>query len=804
MATQPTNLPVPSESYRDLKYNAGKIDEFVTSLVNTYIDRFGHEHYTIEGLRWLAQQAIAQYGWILIDSFQDGADITLPNQALRDDDTGEYYRWDGALPKHVDAGSTPDTSGGVGVGAWIGIGDASLRAMLASSDGTSLIHHKGENTPDAPLNKYLAWRNGDISAFGGKYDDSAAGALNKTAFAEMESTFGGVRLNLMGKSVYLPDDMNLQVSNLDIWGGGNIMAGGGYAFYLKENGNVNAKNFHIEGVSSNYPRLVGSIQGIAYKIKDISYSHFTTKGRVIIFAGLGNSISPAVNPDTISYGCDSVKIVHFHAESPVDYIVSLQDFPFSTLEVANFTVHNMAGTFVNAGITNENPYERQLQKSMKVVSIHDYSILNDDTFWADGNFTYTAICISEAWSTNHYNGYQSGVKIKTNGNVVYDFYNHSRLLNESNITIKDCFAWNDALLIPLKIKGAYQYSSQNKKWLYRRGYVSAIKGVNPGISELNSKGVFFFAETEDWHNESVGPLEYGNRFIHIDNCDIELINLNYIHSNVANTNIRVTNNHFSSFATTSTNFVGITNYPYNFYQQVCISNNRFDLPAATVNSIFQMQKGNVTGGGGFNGIIDISNNVGTFASVTMYSDYTDDPSGFSSMLLSINNNNFVSSGICRITAPGQNTTRFSNSVCRNNYLNGSQISIGYLWNTTGRIEIGGVFVATSPITLFEVGLSSAMNVADGERFLSIKGNAGVENIIKFTIAKAGGNTSITFTDSSGVDVTKTTTLNNGTFDVKTNDTDGFNIQVVVNSNYIVMQTSTTLRQRFIVQGYSLN
>lgn len=137
MATQPTNLPVPSESPRDLKFNAGKIDEFVTSLVNTYVDRFGNEHYTIEGLRWLAQQAIAQYGWILIDSFQVGADITLPNQALRDEATGEYYRWDGSLPKHVDAGSTPASSGGVGIGAWVGIGDAALRSILANSSNTA-------------------------------------------------------------------------------------------------------------------------------------------------------------------------------------------------------------------------------------------------------------------------------------------------------------------------------------------------------------------------------------------------------------------------------------------------------------------------------------------------------------------------------------------------------------------------------------------------------------------------------------------------------------------------------------------
>ncbi|GEM_PF-1865247 len=163
MATQPTNLPVPSESPRDLKFNAGKIDEFVTSLVNTYVDRFGHEHYTIEGLRWLAQQAIAQYGWILIDSFQVGADITLPNQALRDEATGEYYRWDGALPKHVDAGSTPATSGGVGVGAWIGVGDASLRAMLSSESGAALSLSQVATSYGLDFSLGGVWAEGSVS-----------------------------------------------------------------------------------------------------------------------------------------------------------------------------------------------------------------------------------------------------------------------------------------------------------------------------------------------------------------------------------------------------------------------------------------------------------------------------------------------------------------------------------------------------------------------------------------------------------------------------------------------------------------
>lgn len=192
MATQPTNLSVPSESPRDLKFNAGKIDEFVTSMVNTYVDRFGNEHYTIEGLRWLAQQAIAQYGWILIDSFQDGADITLPNQALRDEVTGEYYRWDGALPKHVDAGSTPSSSGGVGIGAWLSIGDAALRAMLASNEGAKGIGTSSGNTVQEEINilhedieksNFINLRVLPVN-FREKYSEEISGNVSPQALAE--------------------------------------------------------------------------------------------------------------------------------------------------------------------------------------------------------------------------------------------------------------------------------------------------------------------------------------------------------------------------------------------------------------------------------------------------------------------------------------------------------------------------------------------------------------------------------------------------------------------------------------------
>ena len=159
MSTTPTNLPVPSEKPQDLKFNAGKIDEFITSRAQKYIDRFGGEHYTIEGLRWFAQQAIAAFGYITLDSFEDGNTLTLPNQVLRLEATGEYYRWDGVFPKDVPAGSTPDSTGGVGVGAWLSVGDAVIRGQLYAIDGLKLV---GKCSSVSQLRTVVAESNGQL------------------------------------------------------------------------------------------------------------------------------------------------------------------------------------------------------------------------------------------------------------------------------------------------------------------------------------------------------------------------------------------------------------------------------------------------------------------------------------------------------------------------------------------------------------------------------------------------------------------------------------------------------------------
>lgn len=143
MATIPTNQPIPSEDPRDLKFNAGKLDEFVTSTAHFYTDRFGVQRWTVAGINYTAEQAISQFGYITLDSFQAGATLTLPNQVLRDTSTGEYYRWDGVFPKTVPAGSTPATTGGEGLGAWVSVGDGAVRTQLTTLGFSKSLGSRG-------------------------------------------------------------------------------------------------------------------------------------------------------------------------------------------------------------------------------------------------------------------------------------------------------------------------------------------------------------------------------------------------------------------------------------------------------------------------------------------------------------------------------------------------------------------------------------------------------------------------------------------------------------------------------------
>lgn len=248
MATVPTNNPIPSEDPRDLKFNAGKIDEVVTSEAHYYTDRFGVRRWTIAGFQYTAEEAIRNYGYITMDSFEDGATLTLPNQTLRYEANGEYYRWDGEFPKVVPAGSTPDSTGEVKLGAWVSVGDASLRTELASNDGYKLI----------PSIQIQRWRDeGDIRGWGCKCDGVTDDTANFQAAINENK--------LTGKPCRVPEGTTL-VGRLTVYSKTTIQGVGQERSFLKMKNGTNAACIYSDGADALWgTQSLGGVDGTIIK-----------------------------------------------------------------------------------------------------------------------------------------------------------------------------------------------------------------------------------------------------------------------------------------------------------------------------------------------------------------------------------------------------------------------------------------------------------------------------------------------------------------------------------------------------------
>ncbi len=105
------------------KYTDDLYNQF-SNLLNTIID-------TIQN---------GLYGYNEKRSFELGNTLLYPNDILLWESNGQYYRWDGPLPKVVPPGSTPGSTGGIAEGKWRNVGDAALRADLAANTGAGIVN----------------------------------------------------------------------------------------------------------------------------------------------------------------------------------------------------------------------------------------------------------------------------------------------------------------------------------------------------------------------------------------------------------------------------------------------------------------------------------------------------------------------------------------------------------------------------------------------------------------------------------------------------------------------------------------
>lgn len=141
--------------------NMQTVDTIVNGDPLTTVTPSGKTVDTLAGYDKQFNDALDLIGWTIVDSFETGATITTRNEAVRYVATGELYRWDGTLPKTIPAGSTPATSGGLGVGKWL------LVVNSAGGSGNGIVY----DPPPSTLIEGVTYFNAETFELAFSYDD---------------------------------------------------------------------------------------------------------------------------------------------------------------------------------------------------------------------------------------------------------------------------------------------------------------------------------------------------------------------------------------------------------------------------------------------------------------------------------------------------------------------------------------------------------------------------------------------------------------------------------------------------------
>lgn len=127
-------LPDGSIDVRDGIDNLQSMDVFMNAPEDTYNQRDGEIVRTVAGMNNEFDAQILNMGFTRIGTFAAGATITNPRQTLlwdiADGGDGQEYGWSGAFPKVVPETSTPASTGGISVGAWMSRFDPELRVQV--------------------------------------------------------------------------------------------------------------------------------------------------------------------------------------------------------------------------------------------------------------------------------------------------------------------------------------------------------------------------------------------------------------------------------------------------------------------------------------------------------------------------------------------------------------------------------------------------------------------------------------------------------------------------------------------------
>jgi hypothetical protein len=102
------------------------------------------------------RRSYADAGFTLVGgSFESGGTLNNTNDVLLHKASGIAYSWSGSFPKVVAAASTPETSGGIGAGAWVDRTQESLREYIISLINASELEEGVLNSQSAGIQTLL-------------------------------------------------------------------------------------------------------------------------------------------------------------------------------------------------------------------------------------------------------------------------------------------------------------------------------------------------------------------------------------------------------------------------------------------------------------------------------------------------------------------------------------------------------------------------------------------------------------------------------------------------------------------------
>lgn len=304
---------------------------------------------------------------------------------------GDWYYWEGALPKVIPAGSTPASTGGVANGAWRPLGDLSLRSELATANSGNLVDASnvktyppsGWGSPRTQLSK-----NKDLLSLKdfGAVGDGVTNDTNAIQTAINYASSNGVGLYAPSgryrvDKLYLKPHVSITGEYIGDEGKGTSFLGNGVedVFYgintdeLFQTSGVGAEVPYVHHVTLKGFEIDGGVNGV-----DVAFSPSLNGRGIAIF---GSSLN-FVDIDVINTGGHGIETAYH--DSAAEWSLYFRESSFRNIRIRNVGKHGwwyrgphdaklLDVSIINASRCADNTYDgfiSEVEGSCDIIAMH--------------------------------------------------------------------------------------------------------------------------------------------------------------------------------------------------------------------------------------------------------------------------------------------------------------------------------------------------------------------------------------------------------------------------------------------------